>query len=174
MESNDKHILEIAHAVRDWCEQHVRRTPFYDFYQSKALDCMCAYASTVLMGCLTHFGVSGATLHVSNYHVYLSVNHKVLDITATQFRTRSDSESHRVEYVPMSSILARYPDADFWEEEHRCSSVEDAFQALNPGSAAGFPEEQYWERRSRMWQTIHSAIRFCERRNIVPLQRLAA
>ena len=166
MTANDQKVLNIAHSVRDWCEQEVTRRPGYDFHNDTALSCMCAYASTVLMACLAHFGVKNVSFAYGTQHAFLRVNRKILDITATQFVTVEGQPSHRVEFAHARSIRAKYKYPEYWTTLHKYENLDDVFDALHPDSKTGFPKEQYWSSRKDMKNSVRSAIAFCMKRGI--------
>lgn len=170
MQTPDNHILAIAHTVRAWCEKHVKRKPKHDFHKDPSLGCMCGYASTVLLACLQHFGVQGATLHTGVRHAFLRVNRRILDITATQFKTRQYAQSQPVEYTTVQSLNRRYADPTSWVAfKDPAASVEQAFELLNPKTQGGFPPSQFWLRRCDMHRTIKAAIRYCEENGLTPV-----
>lgn len=166
MTSNDQKVLNIAHAVRDWCEREVTRLTGYDFSGDPSLSCMCAYASTVLMACLNHFGIQNVFFCCGTQHAFLRVNRKILDITATQFVTVDGQLSHRVEFAHAQSIRAKYKFPVHWTTLNKYQNLDDVFDALHPDSKTGFPKEQYWVSRKGMKSSARSAIAFCMKRGI--------
>lgn len=160
-------VRHIAYAVRDWSERHARRSSSFYFHRSDDLGGMCAYASTVLVGCFTHLGVEGAALFANQEHAHVRIRHRIIDITATQFwwpeRTRE-----RVEIGSLASLKARYVrDQAAWDAQDIYRTVDDAFDGLNPAAQNGFCVGQYWTTRSAMHRTIAQALQFCAGRGLV-------
>lgn len=165
-----RQVGRIAYAVRDWSERGARRMRRYDFYRDETLCGMCAYASTVLVGCLHRFGFEDAVLVANDIHAYVRLRAKVIDVTATQFSALFDQAVHRVEIGPLARIRERYSERDHaaWHAQEIYASAELAFDGLNPSAKSGFPETQYWTSRAAMYRSIEQAMDFCRARGLIP------
>ena len=164
-------VRRIAYAVRDWSERHARRARGMDFHRSDDLTGMCAYASTVLLACLQRMGVEDAVLVANDEHAHLRIGSKIIDITATQFRS-SDDIQPRVEISTLPRMKARYArDPEAWNAKEIYRTPDDVFEALNPAAEKGFCEGQYWRTRSAMMRTIEQALQFCAGRGLVQADR---
>lgn len=160
-------VRRIAYAVRDWSERHARRARGLDFHRSEDLTGMCAYASTVLLACLHRLGIENAVLVANDEHAHIRIRSKIIDVTATQFRS-CDDDRPRVEIATLSRLRARYArDTQAWDAEEIYRTPEDAFEALHPAAENGFCEGQYWRTRSAMLRTIEQALQFCAGRGLV-------
>lgn len=167
----DWHLVRrIAYAVRDWSEHNSRRARRYDFYRDETLCGMCAYASTVLVGCLHRFGFDEAVLVANDMHAHVRLRARLIDVTSTQFAALGDEPPSRVEIGRLADLRARYleRDHDVWHAHEIYTSADHAFDSLNPSSKNGFPDTQYWSSRSAMHRSIEQAMDFCRSRGLIP------
>lgn len=168
MTTSNKAIKEIAQKVRAWAQYHAKRRDIqasYDFDYDD-LCCMCAYASTVLLECLRARDIE-AHLVLGTNHVFLEVDGRILDITATQFaHCEKGKRLNAVEFCTKKHLMSkvRHCDREYWNgaEKVKFKNVTECFNYLKPGIVTGFPASQYWASKQKMRKTIKEAIKHCE------------
>lgn len=150
-----KQAKQIAHYVRQWAEKHSLLVKDKDF-KPNDLECMCAYASTVLFVILNENQIENVKFHSTDSHCYLTIDNVVVDITATQFNKEIDSV-----YISRQSKLF---DTQWYKNATIYESVPIIYKALHHSNTkTGFPESQFFSNKHQLSRAVKSARTFIEK-----------